>query len=252
MMTVILIISSAQNLTANQNFNDNSDVPFTGDIYTVVFEEYQPYEFTENGAVKGMNIEILQAIAQKAGIRFNFKSEDWDIAMQMIREGKVDAVSSLFKTPEREEFLYFPRRGLSLEVNRFYVRANFTKPINKIEDIKGMTIGTMVDYSYGADFDNFKNIKRVESAENEIVIEKFIKGEYEIFIMNDFVARDVFKKNGYTDYKEIEFIPCQEYLFLGISKAKAGGDVLLEKVDRAMTELAQDGTLNKIRERYMY
>lgn len=219
--------------------------------YTIVCEEYPPYEYLENGKAGGLNIEILQAIGKQAGIRFVFKFNTWDEALSLVRNKEADGIISLLKTEEREEFLLFPNQALAFERNIIFAKNNFNRVINKVEDLRGLIIGVTSGYSYGKNFDTYIEVSRDYSENQETMIRKFANNRYQIFITNEIVGHYLLDKFRITNYKTMPYIADNQMLYLGITKDMPDSELLLEKVNTAMEELSKSGELERIRENYI-
>ena len=78
----------------------------------VVCEEYPPYQYSENGKIVGIHKDIVEEAAKNLGIKLEIISVPWPRALQMVKTWKADGIFSIFKTKEREEYLWFPKYGL--------------------------------------------------------------------------------------------------------------------------------------------
>lgn len=218
--------------------------------YTVVCEEYPPYEYLENGKPTGLDIEILQAVAQKAGIEFKYNFVPWERALYLTKNKQADAIISLFKTAEREEFLLFPEEGLAYERNVIFAKENYNREINKIDDLKNLTIGVTSGYSYGPEFDDYVGVNKDFSNDQDTMIRKFANNRFEIFITNELVGHYLLKKQGVANYKTLGYVADDQMLYMGISKGMADSEILYDKVNTALKELKQSGELDAIRKKY--
>ncbi len=53
---------------------------------TVVTEQYPPYNYEENGKVKGVSTEVVEEVLREAGIDFSIKVYPWTRALKMAEE----------------------------------------------------------------------------------------------------------------------------------------------------------------------
>ena len=58
-----------------------------------VSAEYRPYAFAENNNAQGLEIDILQKIADKQGFTVEFIPTLWDIAYKEVQDKKIDIVA---------------------------------------------------------------------------------------------------------------------------------------------------------------
>lgn len=70
--------------------------------------DYAPFSFIDKtGKPTGLEIEVLEAIAELHGITLTFNLSSWDTALDYIRTGKTDIIVGIIFSEERESFLDF-------------------------------------------------------------------------------------------------------------------------------------------------
>ncbi len=72
---------------------------------------YPPYYFIKNGKLVGLCIDIINYSAEELGIEVVYEQFPWNRMLHNAKTGKVDAIMPLFKTKEREAFLFFPKQA---------------------------------------------------------------------------------------------------------------------------------------------
>jgi len=194
---------------------------FAAEKFTFVFDPFPPYEYVDNdGKYSGVNIERIKKVCRQAGIEYEFISMPWSRAIYSVKKGDADAIFSLFKTPEREEYLLFPVKALNLEVSVIVVRKNFTKSVKNINDMRGWTIGMIQDYSYGKQFDEATYIIKDPVTRNEQLLKKLKAGRNDVIIMNQLVYQSLITDlNMQNDFKII-FTVNVENLYVAFSRVK--------------------------------
>ncbi len=65
------------------------------------------YITTAGGKWGGMNVELIQALAERAGMTAQPKELPWNRAMMSLENGQLDVIVELSQTPERAEFVHF-------------------------------------------------------------------------------------------------------------------------------------------------
>jgi ABC-type amino acid transport substrate-binding protein len=58
-------------------------------------------------APTGIDVEIVQKIARSMDLRLEFVRCAWVRCLELVETGKADILSSVYKKPEREEFLFY-------------------------------------------------------------------------------------------------------------------------------------------------
>ncbi len=68
---------------------------------------YPPYDMVIDNTLTGFHIDLINAVADQLQITITFETYPWKRAVEMLKNGKVDAVTYMSKTAEREQFGYF-------------------------------------------------------------------------------------------------------------------------------------------------
>ncbi len=86
------------------------EAPAGDDVVTVgTNAEYQPFEFVDaDGNIVGFDIDLMNALAEEAGLNVEFVNTRWDGIFVALANGEFDAViSAVTITPERAEVVDF-------------------------------------------------------------------------------------------------------------------------------------------------
>ena len=71
-------------------------------------KNYPPYNFNKNGVPAGFSIDYMNLLAKKLGIKVKYISgHTWSEFIKMIREGKLDVMLNIRRTPQRDTYLSF-------------------------------------------------------------------------------------------------------------------------------------------------
>jgi len=221
--------------------------------YKVVMETYPPYELSQNGKITGLDVEIIQSVFEIMGEKVVFEEYPWERCLKMVENGDVDAITSLFKTDEREKFLYFPAVELSLEENAFFTaKGSGIKFNGNLNDLKKYTIGMIQGYSYGDEFDNASYLKKDENTDNETLIKKVAGGRTDLGIGNILVINYVAKELGLD--KKIEFLKpslSKDGLYIGFSQKAVSKD-FAKKFSDALVKFKKTSAYKNLLKKYGY
>jgi PAS domain S-box-containing protein len=70
--------------------------------------DYAPFTFIDKtGKPSGLEIEVIEAIAEISGLNLTFNLSSWDTALSNFRAGKTDIIVGIIFSEERAEFLDF-------------------------------------------------------------------------------------------------------------------------------------------------
>ena len=70
--------------------------------------DYAPFSFVDKtGKPSGLEIEVLEAIAELSGIKLNFQLSSWDTALSNMESGETDIIVGIIFSHERGELFDF-------------------------------------------------------------------------------------------------------------------------------------------------
>jgi ABC-type amino acid transport substrate-binding protein len=160
--------------------------------------DYAPFDFVENGKPAGFSIDLLNMVAQRAGLRLEYVQDTWKNLVEMGQQKQIDLLHTVFYTPEREAFFHFTEPYKSV-VNGIYVRDGVAG-VNSLQDLAGKR----VLLSKG---DSFAEIlpRLVPGAEfvwvdtYEEILKAISLGKGDATVMDTAVANYLIRKNTLTN-----------------------------------------------------
>ncbi|MGN6512571.1 MAG: ATP-binding protein, partial [Lysobacteraceae bacterium] len=116
-----------------------------------VQSDFAPYNFVDqDGRATGYANDLFRLAAAKAGLRYRFaEGRPWETLLPQAREGKVDVLTFLWRTPERERFLRYVEPPLSRNAMVFAVRADDPLP-PRPDHARGKVFAIVRDYAPNA------------------------------------------------------------------------------------------------------
>jgi polar amino acid transport system substrate-binding protein len=104
--------------------------------------DYPPFESVdESGNKVGFDIELMEEIAKRLGVRVEWVDMPFDSLIAAVQEGKIDASISAFNyTEERDEMIDFSDAYYTSE-DAFTVAAGFSGTIVNPEDVAAYRVG---------------------------------------------------------------------------------------------------------------
>ncbi|MCB2194602.1 MAG: transporter substrate-binding domain-containing protein [Bacteroidetes bacterium] len=95
--------------------------------------DYPPFSYIDKtGNAKGVDIDILNAISEETGIKFDYKLSKWDSALNYIQTGKTDIIVGIIFSEEREAKLDFSN-PLHTEYYSVFIRKEL--PLKELSDL---------------------------------------------------------------------------------------------------------------------
>ncbi|MBE7049671.1 MAG: amino acid ABC transporter substrate-binding protein [Ruminococcaceae bacterium] len=204
--------------------------------------EFPPFEYMENGEIVGAEIEMAQLIAEKIGAELEFVNMEFDSVVSDVVSGKCDiAISAITITDYRKEIaeVSVPYYVVSQAI---IVMEN--SEIKVAADLKGKTISCQ-EGTAGEQFilDNKYDIQSYKTGADAIAA--LTAGKVDAVVIDEAVARALSAENRGTKVLD-EMIMTEEY---GVVVGK-GNNKLLRQINKAITELKQEGRLDEIFKKY--
>jgi len=114
----------------------------TEGVLTIACDRYYPpfTMLTPSGRAAGLLIDFWRLWSEKSVRKIEFIFDDWGKAIQLVKEGKADIHSGLFKTPEREKFLSFSAPIIAVQDNLAFRRGQ--NPLT-LDELAHETVGVI-------------------------------------------------------------------------------------------------------------
>ena len=207
---------------------------------------FAPYEFRdENDKIVGIDAEIAQAVADKIGMTLEIKDMDFDSLLTAVQGGSIDIVlAGLTVTEERKQAVNFSD-SYATGIQAIIVPENST--IATADDLKGNTIGVQSGTTgdiYCTDDFGAENVKQYKDGPSAVAA--LLAGQVNCVVIDNEPAKNLVAANA--GLKLLETAYTEEQYAAAINKDNKD---LLEKFNKALSELKADGTINKIVEKYI-
>ena len=222
-----------------------------GKVYKVGIDTtYPPFEFEEAGEYKGIDIDIINAIAKNQGIKIEFSPMDFGGIIPAMQADQLDiAIAGMSITDDRKKVVDFSEpyfdAGLTLVVE------GGNEKITSLDDLKGKKLAAKKGTT-GATF----------------ATENAAEKGFEVVQFNDSPAMFQEVANGNADaliedYPVIAYAIAQNDLGLktigdrlngdqyGIAVLKGENADILKKINAGLDELKEDGTYDEIINTYL-
>ncbi|MCM0613442.1 amino acid ABC transporter substrate-binding protein [Marinobacter sediminum] len=116
--------------------------------------EYPPFEYVENGQLRGRDVETVRTVIQRMGYTPEFQILPWARAELMVRNGSADLLFSLTASPKRQRHFLFTA-PISTAKDVFYARKSSDVSWKSLSDLADMRVGVSASYSYAPEFMNW-------------------------------------------------------------------------------------------------
>ena len=112
-----------------------------------VYTGYGPYTFLDaEGHLQGVAADFFADIERQLGIRFDIVSNlSWPQQMQAVRERRLDAVATMVKLPEREDFFEFTE--IYLPTPLVIMTRSETPQLQSLKELQQLSLSLVEGYS---------------------------------------------------------------------------------------------------------
>lgn len=164
--------------------------------------EWPPYEFTVRGEPHGLDIELARAAVQAMKAQPEFVFYPWKRVLLLAQRQEVDGILSVRPTPERQQYLLFPREHLSVSENVLFVRKGDEHNVPSVAALSGRTVGVTAGYSYGEEFDALVAsgaLQPDESVTEEQGLRKLVAARFGLFVCDRIAGWHLAQSLGLTE-----------------------------------------------------
>ena len=208
---------------------------------------YAPFTYhDESGKLTGYDVEVTRAVAEKLGVKVDFKETSWDSMLAGLKGGRFDLVANQvgLTTPERQA-TFDKSEDYSWSGAMLVARADETR-ISKAEDVKGLRAAQTLSSNYGELAVKYQaNIVPIDGMAQGL---KLLQNKQADVTFNDSLALlDYLKKNPNSGLKPVW--ESSDKIGTGFI-ANKGNEEALAKISQAVVELRNDGTLKKLGEQF--
>ncbi|MEG2246791.1 transporter substrate-binding domain-containing protein [Clostridium sp.] len=256
---IIMILSSLMigvtMLTGCSTSNEQSEEGANKDggekLIVGVSTEYSPWCFKENDENKGFEVDVWKEIGKRTGYDIEFQTAKFSGLVGMLDAEKIDTVAHQMSTTEERREKYDFTETYAYSKYKFIVPKD--SKISKIEDVKGMKVGCVLGgngektikdlnkkYDLGLDIVTYDGVPMEQDVAD---------GRIDVAWLSEVKAKTTIEL-GKLPLKIADIdtgvYEINQYPFRKEEKSKER----IEKVNKAITEMHEDGTFTKLSEEW--
>lgn len=211
---------------------------------------YAPFESqNEKGEIVGFDIDVVSAVAKKAGIEVKFVNTPWEGIFNNLAQGDRDLlVSAITITEERRQTIDFSAPYFDAQ-QLIAVKAD--SKVAKFDDLKKLKVGVQTGTTGDEVVTKLlgktsTDVKRFEST--PLALKELESGGVDAVVADNGVVIHYVANNTGAQFKTVSdasFTP-EQY---GIAVRKGNAE-LLEKINKGLADIKADGTYDKIYAQY--
>jgi polar amino acid transport system substrate-binding protein len=206
-----------------------------------------PFEFVEDGGkLSGFDIELAELVAKKLEKKTEFKDMPFDSLATAVQNGSIDGIiASLNISEEKKMVLDFTKPYYPAKLSLIYKSES---PVTSVEEIGNGKVACQL----GAN-GHVATIKE-KAPESEVIqvntlnqaVESIKAGHADFAVMDQAPAIEFCKKNP-----GLNQVMVAKYEDGGYAIAFKKGSDLVEPVNKALTELENEGEIDRLTEKYI-
>ena len=207
---------------------------------------YAPMEYIDdNGEIVGIDIDIVNAIAEELGIEVEFKNIGWEPLFPAVENGEVDfAVSSITITEERQESFDFTE---PYYVANQLILVPEDSDITSFQDLKDKRVSVQINttgHIVVKDLLGETSSNIVATETMPLAISEMLNGNADASVGDNSTINDYMKNNPDVNVKTIEDDEFEkEYYGLMVKK---GNTEILELLNEGIQKIKENGKLEEI------
>ena len=219
-----------------------------GNIVVAMEGTWAPWTYhDDNNDLVGYDVEVAQNIAEKLGVEVEFVEGEWDGLLAGLDAGRYDImVNGVGVTDERAEKYNFST-PYAYNKTAVIVRGDYDE-ISSMEDLKGKKTANTITSTYASQAEAYgATVTGVDDLNQ--TIELLLSKRIDATLNAEVVFNDYKKEHPEAEVKIATYSDQVEEIAIPIRK---GDDTvtLLDAVNNALDEMAKDGTLTELSEKY--
>ena len=213
-------------------------------LYVGTNAEFQPFEYLEDGKIVGFDVELMEEIAKLMGKEIEWKNIAFDGLLPALQMKKVDLViAGMTANEERMKTVSFTQPYYT--ASQVIIVKDGNDSIKSFADLKGKKVGVMLGFTGDmvvSEIDGVK-IERFNAAYAGIMALQ--AGKVEAIVLDSEPAKNYVAQNKGLVLADAD-AEQEEYAIAVRKNDKA----LLEKVEKALSEIKANGTYDKLIQKY--
>lgn len=201
--------------------------------------DFCPYSFyTDAGDVTGLDVELINEIANRLGMRVEITFDAWQVCKKLLQEGNADIILGL------EIFSHMEGVKKTLAVSEDQLIIFGKKPINGVAALQNKRVGLMVNSVIERIFD--LNCEFVSYFTNTQILEALEAGEIDYGICHGSVGKKIVEKAGWNLYSSAVLM--ESYPAIGV---RDDLPELRDRINSVIVQLSEEGFIKRLDKKWL-
>ena len=243
-LAIIAVFAVLSGCSNSEETKDSKDTLTIG-----IDDKFAPMGFRdENNEIVGFDIDYANAAAEKMGVEVEFQPIDWKTKETELSSGRIDLIWNGYTiTDERKAKVLFTKPYLK---NAQVVVTLTDSKLSKLDDLAGKIVG-LQSLSSASDALNSHPIKSkiktiTEYSDNVLALSDLKAGRVDAVVIDEVVINYYMAKEK-DAFKLLDEALAPEEYGVGVKK---GNEELLNKLQKALDEMNEDGTAAEISKKW--
>ena len=241
--------TSAEESTAEETTAEEAKTTDGGTLIVGFDQDFPPMGFVgDDGEYTGFDLELAQEVAKRLGLEYKAQPIAWDSKDMELESGNIDCIWNGFTMTGREDDYTWTEPYMANQ--QVFVVAN-DSDINSQADLAGKIVEVQADSSAEAALKEapeltatFKEL--LTTADYNTAFMDLEQGAVDAIAMDVIVAGYQIQQRN-ADFKILDDSLSEEEYGVGFKK---GNTELRDKVQSTLEEMAEDGTLQEVSEKW--
>ncbi|NCC74135.1 MAG: transporter substrate-binding domain-containing protein [Sphingobacteriia bacterium] len=221
--------------------------PHNLDFFT---EEYKPFNYSEEGQLKGLGPELLSMICDRLAIPFEVQVLPWDEALAEAQDNPEAVLFSTILTPDRKDHFNWAGPYASIDW-KFYCASSSNIDIQTLEDARQVeAIGVIPDFSIEEFLVNEGFTNLVDCENSADAFEKLLNGTITLFPSSEIATIAALESINHSIY-DVRPLLTLETSLVYFAFNKVIPEAVSRDFQQELDELKLNGSLETLYQRHM-
>ncbi|THB77290.1 MAG: response regulator [Desulfobacteraceae bacterium] len=204
-----------------------------------------PIEFVgDDGSYQGFSIDLLNWVAPKLGVGFEFVHENWQELINRAKQGQLDMFSCVAKTSVRDEYLLFTDIYIHMAAGLFAKEGvTYISDLNLLIDRKVAVVEGYAIHDYLVD--KFPDLKLLLVNNPQEGIHAILDGDAFVYVDNVITTGHLISHKGYLQINMVGEVPFTFAQRMGVRKDWPMFRNILQKAIDAISEAELQAMYNQ-------
>ncbi|MFI8745026.1 response regulator [Pseudomonas sp. NPDC077186] len=159
---------------------------------------WPPFDMVEDGRYEGISADYLRLLGERLGVEIDaVYFDDWEQALAALREGRIEILPSVARTPEREGWMRFSDPYL---ISSSLIFSRPEVPVQQVADLAGKRVAIERGYVLQQLLrDEVAGIAFVETLNTEEALRAVSSGRAEAYVGDMIVASYLIRRHNLTN-----------------------------------------------------